>query len=469
MKTTLAVQVFQTLSQKEVLKFEKFLNSPYFNHREDVRILFRILANSPPGELEQMEKQTVFEALFPGKPFDNLQLNYVLNFFSERAEQFLACEELFSDPFQHQFLRCRAFRKRGLTRHFEQNTRDLARAHQALPLRNARFWLEEYQLQDEIFAQQILLRRVAPDNLFDVTTALTQFVTLENLRWTSTAQALSSLTSGKAHPVPFGEAALRLADSIPDSDNPAVAILRESYKVLHDPENESAFSLLKNLIRDNAGLFSRTESRDIYMSGINFCIRRHNRGERSYTREAFDLYREALEKGILFENGILPKYTYNNVNNLAHLIGEQKWAMQFLEDFKPFLPAGDRENTYRYNLAIHHFRNSGYSAALELLREVEFPEVFTNLDVRKMLLRSYFELGEWQALASLLESFRAYLRRQKGLGYHRDSYLNLIKFAQKLAKTVRSGKAKRAALRKIIQDTEFVAEREWLLKKLETQ
>lgn len=163
----------------------------------------------------------------------------------------------------------------------------------------------------------------------------------------------------------------------------------------------------------------------------------------------------------------MPKYTYNNVNNLAHLVGEQAWARQFMDDFKLFLPPGDRENIYRYNLAIHHFRNSNYSAALEHLRGVEFPEVFTNLDVRKILLRSYFELGEWQALGSLLDSFRAYLRRQKDIGYHRESYLNLIKFAQKLAKTARAGKSKRAALRQKIRDTEFVAEREWLLGKLE--
>ncbi len=37
MKDTLALHLFQSLSAKEVLRFGKFLQSPYFNHRTDVQ------------------------------------------------------------------------------------------------------------------------------------------------------------------------------------------------------------------------------------------------------------------------------------------------------------------------------------------------------------------------------------------------------------------------------------------------
>jgi len=39
-----------------------------------------------------------------------------------------------------------------------------------------------------------------------------------------------------------------------------------------------------------------------------------------------------------------------------------------------------------------------------------------------MLLRTYFELEEYDALFSLLDSSEAYIRRQKGMGYHRSHY-----------------------------------------------
>jgi hypothetical protein len=463
MRSTVSVQIFQSLSPKDLLKFEKFLASPYFNHREDVRVVFRLLMEQAPEGLDKLSKMTVFERVFPGEPFDNLRLNYVLNFFSERLEQFLACEEMHQDPFERQFLRCRAFRKRGLSRHFEKNAKELATKQEASTLRNAQHWLQTYQLEREIFAQQMMSSRNAPDNLAKVTNALAQFITLESLQWASTAHALSAISTEDTHVMPYTEAALEFTES---SGEPAAVILKKSFEVLHNPNDEAAFLRLKALIREHSTLFSPIEARDIYMSAINYCIKKHNQGERLYTREALELYKEGLEREILLENGVLPKYTYSNINNLSHLVGDAAWAVLFLEQYKHFLPLAERESVYKYNIAIHHFRCSAYPLALELLRDIEFTEVFVNLDVRKMLVRCYFELGEWQALNSLLDSFHAYLRRLKKIGYHRESYLNFIKFTLKVEKTMRSNKTKRAALSRKIIDTKYVAEREWLLGKL---
>jgi hypothetical protein len=97
---------------------------------------------------------------------------------------------------------------------------------------------------------------------------------------------------------------------------------------------------------------------------------------------------------------------------------------------------------------------------------VEFSEVFINLDVRRMLLKSYYELEEWSALDSLPGSFKVYLRRQKGLGYHRESYLDFIKYTRKLMQTSGKRNSVKWQLATQIAATEAVAEREWLLGKL---
>ena len=82
-----------------------------------------------------------------------------------------------------------------------------------------------------------------------------------------------------------------------------------------------------------------------------------------------------------------------------------------------------------------------------------------------MLLRSYFELQEWQALDSLLRSFYSFLRRRHDIGYQRLAYLNLIKFTRKLmAGPLTRRKAERLAER--VRAEQYVAEREWLLEKL---
>ena len=92
----------------------------------------------------------------------------------------------------------------------------------------------------------------------------------------------------------------------------------------------------------------------------------------------------------------------------------------------------ERDNLYYYNLAYLRFQQRDYAGAMPLLQQVDLEDPLNNLDARRMLLRSYYELGEWDALESLLHSFGAYLRRQKNLGYHRNTNENLIHYTKKL-------------------------------------
>lgn len=466
MRDTVAWSLFTRLNSKEIARFGKFLRAPYFNRRSDVLHLYVIFVKQSKNEPVDFLPAEVWATLFPGQPFDRKQFNYTLNFFTARLEQFLSCEELLNDPFQNRLLQCRAFRKRGLLAHFDINARQLAQDHAAAAHRNADWWLFEYQMQQEIFSRQAMHRRGGGGNLSETTSALANFFLLENLRWTATARAQASLSRAAPLPVLMSDEALRIAAETGEADNAALALLYAGVQALSHPEEEAHFERLKTLLQRHVDRFPPAEARDLYMTAINFAIRRHNRGERAYTREAFDLYREALDKGVLLENGQLPKYTFINILNLGQLLGEHAWSRSFLEQGRNLLPPEERDNTCRYALAGFHFRRSEYEPVLSLLREVEFSDVFIQLDARKMLLRSYYELGEWPALASLLDSFKAFLHRQKALGYHRDSYLNLLRFTQKLMHAAGKRPAARKRLAARIAAAEAVAEREWLLEKV---
>jgi len=468
MISSFLLQIFQSLSPTEQIAARKFLLSPYFNSRSDVLSLFDLLVQAQrQATLEQLTKEQVFRQLFPGQPYHNLNLNHLFAYLTERLEHYLALVEMQRDGLAEQLYRIRAFRRRGLQQLFERDAARLEQAHAASPHRHAGWFLFHYQLQNEIFSQRIIQRRAGETNLQATVDALGQFFLLENLRWACTAQSLRSLGGQTHYHLPLIDA-VREAATLAGSDQPALSLLGYSLQALQNPDDVTAFRQATALLTQHPDLFPAAESRDLYMAAINFCIRRQNRGEREYAREALALYRDALVRGILLENGVLPKYTYNNIHLLAQVTGERDWALTFLEQYRDYLPPAERDNIFRYNLAIFHYRAGEHERVLELLREVEFSEVFINLDVRRMLLKGYYELGEWSVLASLLDSFKAYLRRQKDLGYHRASYLNLVKFTQKVMRVA----GKRAAVRQQviaqIQATEAVAEREWLLEKLES-
>jgi len=83
-----------------------------------------------------------------------------------------------------------------------------------------------------------------------------------------------------------------------------------------------------------------------------------------------------------------------------------------------------------------------------------------------MLLKIYFELDETDALYSFFDSFKNYIYRHKEVGYGKDNYLNLIKYAKKLLNTNPRDKKAIAKLTEEITQTQAIAEKAWLLERV---
>ena len=246
-----------------------------------------------------------------------------------------------------------------------------------------------------------------------------------------------------------------------------MAIYHQAYKALSEPEQEQAFEELLILIEDHWQKFPPDEAMDIYLLAINYCIRQLNRGHRIYIRKAFDLYRKGLERKVLLDHGVISKFTYKNVLMLAIGLQEWDWAEAFLEQYKNHLPLKERENIYRYNLAIFYFRKPDYDKAMPLLQQVTFQDVLYNLNARTMLLQIYYELEEFDALDSLLDSFRAFIRRHKELGYHKENYTNLISFVRQMRSLPPNAHKEKQQLKNEIEATASLAEKRWLLRQLQ--
>jgi hypothetical protein len=466
LKNSFLFQIFKTLSKNELFALQKWVQSPAHNQKEEVTKLAEYLVENKK-RLDEVNKEGVFSASFGKKEkFDAQRLNRVLSDLTIVMRDFLAYQEWQSENngFSAPLYACRNLRKRSAGAEFQRQFALLDRESLAQPYRNADWQHFRYLLQQELVQWRVVHDRDALTDLNELRSSLGNYFMLENLRWSSLTQSMRTL-SRTAEEAPLAAIALENAARLDPEANPSVALMLQSLQTIREEANETDFINLKNLIEQFGHLFPASESRDFYMSAINFCIRRHNRGELAYTREALAIYKIALDKEVLLDNGIVSIYAYNNIHALAQLLGDREWSMAFLEKYQNHLPSENRENVFKYNLAIHHFRIGDYHRALEQLRELQFSEVFINLDVRRMLLRSYFELGEWLPLASLLESFNTYIKRQEKLGYHRDSYLNLIKYTKKFQKSAgKLTKTDALKMKKAIENEKFVAEREWLLR-----
>ncbi len=462
---TKVFRLITALSRKDQREMRKFLQSPYFNQREDVIVLFDYLIAQATKKKEVLAAAPLFKKLFPRVPFDAAKLRYTLSFLAVLLKRFMVIEYQNNFPIEAQLTLCKSLRKRGLPELFEQEWKQLKKNQQEQKIRNFDYHFNNYQIAFEYYEHFLQHSRQGKIYLPEMAEELSHFTIAALLRQSCLILAMKNLWQ-QDFQLPLLTEVIAQVDRGDYKDLPAIAIYYHGYRAMSQPENEKDFIRLKQLIQQYWQQFPKTEIRDIYLMAINYCIKQLNRGARQYIQEALDLYRSGLDNESLLEDGFLSSFNYKNVLRLGIALKEFDWVEQFMEAYKSYLHPQERENTYLYNLAFFYFQKPDYNQAISLLQKVEFKDVFNHLDARRMLLRIYFELKEFDALDSLLDSFKTYIHRQKEIGYHRNNYLNLIRFVRKLLQLQPSDQAGRKQLQQKIEETKGVAEKAWLLAQL---
>ena len=71
MNKTSFLDIMRALNKEELKRFEAFLNSPYFNTRNNVVNLFSSIKKYAPEFTHKMlDKEEVWKKLFPGKKYN---------------------------------------------------------------------------------------------------------------------------------------------------------------------------------------------------------------------------------------------------------------------------------------------------------------------------------------------------------------------------------------------------------------
>ena len=467
MEKSRLIQVFRTFSKKEVRDLRKWLQSPSHNQREDVLALFEYLVeNDHLDQADALEKEIVYKNVYPGTAYDDAQMRQAMHFLLKAVEEFLSYQEWAEDPVKARIALARVYRRRQLGKLFQRTVDSVRDFQDKQALRNLSYLENTYLLEQEEYNYLSGLRRTVPLNLQKVSDTLDIHFISTKLR-----QACLMLAHQNVFKVEYDigllDQVLAFVEAKKPFDIPAIAIYYHSYKSLKERDNESHFLALKNALLQFEDLFPESEIRDIYLLAINYCIGRMNAGVAQYVRETFELYRRGLEKKILLQDGLVSRFTFRNVVTNGTLLEEFDWTEHFIEEYQQYLEEQYRESIVHYSRAKLYFEKKDYNQAMPLLHQVEYDDILMTLNARTMLLKMYYELDEFNALDSLLESMRMYMQRKKVIGYHKSNFRNVIHLTKKLANANPYDSKQTQQLRAEIESANPLTEKKWLLAQLE--
>jgi hypothetical protein len=481
------LKICKNLSKSEFKELGRFVQSPCFNQKPEVETLYDYIAehlgNTALMPAVTFPKEKVFDILFPNQKYNDGLMRSTMHNLLKIIKLYLIQKELDQEETYAQILLARALRKRGFDDYFEKEIEVAFEKNKAQPYRNADFYLNEYKATLEKVVHISLARRKGEIPYNDLANSLEEFFKAELLRLGSATLSYKSV-SKRTYQLPlldeiivtfeekfkkiysdFKKSDIEYNSNVVNTEGVASRIYFNTYQTLKT-DNPLYFNDLKILLKTHWSNFSEIERSEIYIYAINFCIKKINNHESQYLSEYFDLMQAGLENRALFENGILTKFTFKNAVTAGLKLSKWEWVKNFIGTYKQHLHPKERQLVYNYNLAVYYFRTGDYTAAMPLLRYADFADVHADLDARCMLLQIYYETYAHDALSSLLDSFSAFINRQKDIGYQKDMYLNLIKCVKKIIRgDLKNDKFKQQLIIEI-DGTAYLAERDWLIKKL---
>lgn len=466
MERSKLLRLLRALSAVELAGLKKYVRTPFFNQRSEVPALLDLLEKTLKKGQTAPDKVTAYRSIFGKTEHNDHRLRLAMSFLYQITLQFLAVQDFLGDAPRYRRHVASLLRRRDLPDHFSPAHAEAQVALHRLPERNAAFFEEDYRLQLERYRfDHAHQPAIEPAQLQDISDALDRTYLSRKL-WQACFLHSHQAMSGAAYDQGLLPAALVLAGEPKNLAVPAIAIYYHCYRALTEPAERSHFQAFKQLVLSEGDLFPPDEMRDLYVLGVNYCIRQYNAGNQEYLAEQFDFYREGLAKKYFLTEGNLSWYTYMNAATSALALRELDWVEQFSHEYREHLPESHRESLYSFNLARLEYLRRQFGPALRLLLKVDFKEVTLYLAAKMLQLKIYYESAEYDLLESHLQALRAFLRRKKDIGYRRENYLNTVHFTQKLLETNLMNREERAAIRQEIEETKAVAEKDWLLAQL---
>jgi hypothetical protein len=475
------ISLLGRFTKPELRRFEKFLLSPFFNENEDLRRLFKFLTpslkNDDHTSLKQWSKQDVWSALFGEKKYDDAQLRRLCSNMISRAYEFLAIQRFFELPLASPVLLLPILDDRKLHKHFAGVVRQTngVEARPSEPLEEEHLYRFFLQRASYIHAERRGGENGKQERLESADYHLDCFYIIQKLRHYCDAlyyqrDALYYGKKGASRPINvylFSDFLAQVKNSR-FLEEPLIKAYFWVSELLSRPEEEHFFFALKDFLRACPKSFPRSELYTLYIFLSNYCTdTKINLGRQDYLGHLFELFKSMLDNEVVLENGVLDPQYYKNIITVGLYMKAFDWVEGFIQAYTPKLPPENQENALNYNLAKVYFHQGKYVQVIEQLREVEYRNLVYALGGKLMLLKTYYELGEWMALDSLMESFRIYLRRNQAISREvRQQYFNVLRFVRRLSRVRPKDRQAAEKIARQIEACKALVDRQWLMEKL---
>ncbi len=468
MRETKLYKALIQLSGHELNRLHRFVISPYFNRNEAIIKLFEWIKEDLKNDKEsEPPKEFLWVICFGNEAYDDGRFRKLQSDLLRLVEEYYAQETFEANPIHKAKYLLEAIYENKLVNLQSGALKTAQRLADIQKLRPASFYYYQYEIEQSNYdLSRSQAERSLKSNIEDIAQNLDRFYLAEKLRYYCTIlnhQHVAALD----YKMLFIDEIIQHVESHGYEDVPPIRIYYQILQTYKFPENRSHYDKLRELITKNIQYFPEPQVKEILDAAFNYCILKSNSGSLEFVRELFNLYIESLENKLIFVKDQITPWSYKNIVTAGLRLSEFEWVENFIHEYSLLMDEKFRDNALTFNLAQLYFYKKDYSRVISQLSQVEYDDMTYNLNSKTLLMASYYELDEMEALGSLLDTFRVYLSRNKELpATRRKHYLNTISIVRKLSRIVPGDAKEIEKLRKEIDSTQGIVSKNWILEKL---
>ena len=454
-------------------RFAKFIHSPYFNKNQKITSLFDITHNDIKKGNAVKSKDTLWTMVGFADGYKDIKFRKLCNDLVALYEEFLTVEQLLGDEMLKSNLLINGIKQNDNQILIEKHISKSNNIFDRIPDRSSDFYLQKYlnektlqNLKTNYEKKEDIKKYINSESNQHLSEQLDAFYIIEKLR-----QAIDNITWSKQYKTEFILDLESTMDLIQKSENlgkiTAVRVYYLIYQMFTIDDSQDLYYELKLLAKNNIYSFPKSEQAEIFDALFSYCVPRGNKGSEEFLREYLDLHEWGIAEEFILKTGVLSPTSFRNYVFAGLRVSEFDRVENYINKNLHYLDPDRQENALFFNKARVHWYKNEYDEVLLNLNRVNYDDIWYNINSRYYLLTSYYELDELDVLESSIDSFLAFLRREKSIDTNRKN--NQILFVNLLKRLIRNqnDKVKLMKMKAELIDKKGVPNRNWLLEKIE--
>lgn len=452
MKNSKLILILESISSKEIRQLTGYIEAQKNTNTLVYRLYSLLLKQYPEFNIKFIEKEKIYKKLFPDSPYKEKRLSKLMSELTDCIEEYIVIANKSKNLIEEHLVLLRYYYEKNLDKCFNSTSKELKSILDTLPESSSKS-IAKYKFA-ELMASYELKENSRNSNYQNVYNVLIEMSEAEKLRWKNLS-ILNQFSSIDPH-IPRG-------------------ICYTIHKQLNDllnEEHELALDTILNEVEDNIAKFDKEESREILKIILDYAMKKVNNGDLNFYEHIVRVYKLFILKDlILNDNGLITIPAYKNYIRALLKFNNINEALDFLESYKDKLPLESRAQIYSFNKATIWFEQEKYSDIIEILKAVNFDDIYYKLNLKRLLIKTYYKLyigddaSYFTIMDAQINSFYKFIHLEKTVPeVHILANKHFVKFIRKVISIGNFNLAEKKRLLQKIKSTKQLAERDWLEK-----